>query len=135
MNMRGKRIAMALAVIVLGALPGTAGAANFMAHVDSVVDGDTFTFTATLLNITLSDTCRMKNYDAPELRGRERPDGLKARELLRQLIGDREVTIRADRSRGKFGFWLCEVWVDGKSVDELMHDVVRGAPGPHPDDG
>ena len=52
--------------------------------VTGVTDGDTFRFIANILNVRVEDTCRMNDYNAPELRGQEREQ--RCQTLLRENL-------------------------------------------------
>ncbi|TAL25507.1 MAG: hypothetical protein EPN94_05040 [Nitrospirae bacterium] len=99
-------------------------AADFEATVTRVIDGDTFKFKTYLLDVTISGACRMKNYNAPETHGAEKPQGLKAKQYLIDLIGDKPVKISASR-KDKYGRWLCEA----PEIDKEMIEYLKDYPG------
>lgn len=99
---------------------------TYKAIITSVYDGDTVTadvdlgFRSHLKKLKF----RLYGIDAPEVRGEERPEGLKARDWLRERILGKEVTIRSVKDRtGKYGRWLAHVYVsagDDMSVNLEM---------------
>lgn len=76
--------------------------------------------------------CRLYGLDAPEVRGPERPQGLAARDFLRDLIEPGAwFTIRTFKDdKGKYGRYLVEISLDdGTNVNDLLietgHAVAR----------
>ena len=88
---------------------------HYKAHVVYVYDGDSVT-----VDIDLGFNTCMRNQkiwfygiDTPELRGEERPDGLIARDRLRDLIGDKEIIIKSYKDKsGKYGRWLATIFIE-----------------------
>ena len=86
---------------------------QYNAFVTSVYDGDTCT-----MNIDLGlgtwlhgEKIRLARINCPELRGEERPDGLIARDFLRDKIDGRQVLISTIKDKkGKFGRYIAEIW-------------------------
>ena len=87
----------------------------YRAEVLSVYDGDTL-----LLDIDLgfgvwlhNQTIRLFGLNAPELRGPERPQGIAAREALKQKLPVGSVVqIQTEKDKkGKYGRWLGTIWV------------------------
>ena len=69
---------------------------EYRAYVRKVYDGDTITVDFDLgFGVVLkSQKIRLLRIDAPEVRGKERPEGLKSRDALRKLIGNKWVQIK-----------------------------------------
>ena len=67
---------------------------------------------------------RLYGINAPELRGPEKPEGLKSRDWLIQQMDTPDVMIETrpsdERGTGKFGRWLITVWADGVNLNEEM---------------
>ncbi len=88
---------------------------HYRAEVVSVYDGDTCTLD---IDLGLNDwrhkeKVRLSRINAPEVRGEERPQGLLARDWLRERIGGREVWIQTIRDKkGKYGRYIAEIWVE-----------------------
>lgn len=114
----------AVALFTLLLLTTPVHAADFTATVTRVIDGDTFKFKTELLDVTISGSCRMKNYNAPEIHGSEKPEGLKAKEYLNQLIQGKPVNISASR-KDKYGRWLCE----SPDIDTDMREFLKDYSG------
>jgi len=102
---------------------------QYKAIVTAVYDGDTCTVDIDLgLHVWIkNEKIRLFGINAPELRGKERPQGLLARDFLRGLILNKEITLRTIKDvREKYGRYLGEIWVineKGKSLnvnDELV---------------
>ncbi len=89
---------------------------EYRAKVTAVYDADTITVDIDLGFHAWQKKMKLRFYgiDAPEMRGKERPDGLKARDWLRQRILGNEVTIITHKDKqGKYGRWLAEVYPVG----------------------
>lgn len=100
----------------------------YRAEVTRVVDGDTIDVDIDLGFYTWlkSQRIRMVGIDAPETRGKERPDGLEAKAFLADLIEGKEIIIRTYKGRdggdekGKWGRWLGRVYINGLDVNQHM---------------
>jgi micrococcal nuclease len=96
---------------------------HYKAKVISVWDGDTIRADVDLgFGIwAFNQKFRLANIDAPELRGRELQRGQISRDKLRKKILDKEVIIRTNKDKkGKYGRWICEIFVGGENVNEWM---------------
>ena len=88
---------------------------HYRAHVESVYDGDTCT-----LNIDLGlgiwvhgEKVRLSRINAPEVRGKERPEGLRARDWLRERIDGHDVRVTTLKDKkGKYGRYIVELWIE-----------------------
>ena len=96
---------------------------HYRATVVSVYDGDTCTVDIDLgLNTWVrGEKLRLYRINAPELRGVERPEGLKSRDFLREQIDGKKIIIQTIKDKkGKFGRYLAEVWLpvaDGEMIN------------------
>lgn len=81
---------------------------HYKAHITDVYDGDTITAQFDLgFKISFTEKVRLFGINTPELRGDERPDGLKARDILRSWILNKTVLIETIKERkGKYGRYL-----------------------------
>ena len=82
---------------------------NYRAVCVGVYDGDSVTLDIDLgYNIWMrNQKIRLLGINTPEIRGEERPDGLAARDYLRELILDKEVMLKSYKDKsGKYGRWL-----------------------------
>jgi micrococcal nuclease len=85
---------------------------TYHATVVGVYDGDTFT-----VNIDLGfyivwneQTIRLARVNTPEVRGEEREEGLKVRDIVRSLILNKSVMIKTIKdTKGKYGRYLAEI--------------------------
>ena len=102
---------------------------QYKAIVTAVYDGDTCTVDIDLgLHTWIKkEKIRLYGINAPELRGKERPQGLLARDFLRGLILNKEITLHTIKdAREKYGRYLGEIWITdpkGKYIkvnDELV---------------
>jgi len=87
---------------------------EYKAKIISVYDGDTCTALVDLgFNINLKIKIRLFGIDTPELRGEDRDNGIKSRDRLRELILDKNVTIKTYKDRTeKYGRWLASIYID-----------------------
>lgn len=99
---------------------------HYRGIITSVYDGDTVRVDIDLgLNTWLRDqTLRLYGINAPELRGAEREAGMASRDYLRKLLPEgQEVTLETIKDRtGKYGRWLCRIWVECESGDICVND-------------
>ena len=104
----------------------------YRARVTDVYDGDTI-----IVNIDLGlktfingEKIRLHRINTPEVRGEERPEGLKARDFLRELILGKEIFVETIKDRkGKYGRYLGEIWLpkeNGKLLCINDHLVEKG---------
>lgn len=84
----------------------------YTATVIDVYDGDTFTLDFDIgFSLRFEDVIRLARVDTPELRGEERPAGLKVRDQVEKLILNKRVIARTDKDdRGKYGRLLTEIY-------------------------
>ncbi|MBM3133015.1 MAG: nuclease [Chloroflexi bacterium] len=96
----------------------------YKAHIDEVIDGDTFDVTVDLgFQITTYQRLRLVDIDTPEVRGPERPKGLKVKEYVKHLIEGKDVTIQSFKL-GKFGRYTAEVFLEGD--EKLSEHLLAG---------
>jgi micrococcal nuclease len=103
--------------------------------VTSVYDGDTITVDVDLgFHIwARSEKIRLVGIDTPEVRGDERPEGLKSRDWLRERIEGKTIILKTQKAgtgKGKYGRWLGEIFVPGEaqSLNSQMIDLGLAAP-------
>ncbi len=94
----------------------------YKANVTSVYDGDTITATVDLgFNVKMKIKVRLAGINAPEIRGKQRPEGLKSRDYLRSLILDKDVVLHTRKDKkGKYGRYIATVYIDNKNVNDLL---------------
>ena len=87
-----------------------------------VYDGDTVTALVDLgFKIKTTIKVRLAGINAPEVRGKSRPEGLKTRDFLRDLILDQEVIIQTQKDKkGKYGRYIGVIYLKDKNVNELL---------------
>ena len=96
---------------------------EYKAFVRKVYDGDTITVDIDLgFDVVLKDQkIRLVRINAPEVRGKERPEGLKSRDALRSKIGNKWVKIKTQKDKkGKYGRWLGEIWLEDLCVNDWL---------------
>lgn len=87
---------------------------HYQGWVDRVVDGDTVYLT---LDVGFKmrrhrASYRLLGIDAPEVRGEERPEGLKAKEYLQTLLPLGKSVVVRTRKHGKYGRYLADLWLE-----------------------
>lgn len=111
---------------------------NYWAKVDRVVDGDTMKLSVDLgFNVSVKETFRLLGVDTPEKYGvkktsAEYTKGVAASKFVMDLIPeDNWVEIEVyNGKKGKYGRWLCQVYINGESLNELL--LVNGHAKPLP---
>ena len=96
---------------------------EYRAFVRKVYDGDTVTVDIDLgFDVVLKNQkIRLVRINAPEVRGKERPEGLKSRDALRSKIGNRWIKIKTQKDKkGKYGRWLGEIWLEDLCVNDWL---------------
>lgn len=99
---------------------------TYRATILDVYDGDTVTALVDLgFRISFEIKIRLSGIDTPELRGADRPQGLIARDRLRELILGREVILEIEKDKQeKFGRWLGTIYLnqpgENISVNEIL---------------
>ena len=96
---------------------------EYRAYVRKVYDGDTVTVDIDLgFDVVLKDQkIRLTKINAPEVRGEQRPEGLKSRDALRDKIGNKWIRIKTQKDKkGKYGLWLGEIWLEDVCINDWL---------------
>ena len=96
---------------------------NYKAKIIGVYDGDTVTAMVDLGFLHFQEMkLRLYGIDTPELRGPEREQGIIVRDILREMILNKEVTIRSYKDKqGKYGRYLANIITeDGLEVNQWL---------------
>ena len=93
----------------------------YNAIIVSVYDGDTVTADIDLgFEVWLKgQKLRLLNIDTPEVRGKEKAEGIVSRDALSSRILGKEVKIKSDR-KGKYGRWLVEIFLDDENINNWL---------------
>ncbi len=92
------------------------------AKVTRVVDGDTYLATVELdFAITINITVRLMGVDCWELHGDEKAKGMEAKAFVETTIGGAVITLNPYK-RDSFGRWLCDVYIKGEFLADLLSD-------------
>jgi len=96
----------------------------YKAKVLDVYDGDTFTLLIDIgFKIYLNEKCRLMGLNCPEVATRdlnEKAFGFEVRDYVKELILDKEITIRTYKE-GKFGRYLIDLYLeDGTKLNDLL---------------
>ena len=103
----------------------------YHATVLEVYDGDTIRCRIDLgfgLEM-VNESIRLFGINTPEVRGEERPEGLEARDYLRDKILGKDITLITFKdTKGKYGRYLATVYleVDGELVDINEQLITEG---------
>jgi len=82
---------------------------EYRATISRVVDGDTVDAVVDLgFFMTAHIRFRVYGIDTPEIRGKEKVEGLKAKQQVVDWIEGKTVVIRTEKT-GKFGRWLARI--------------------------
>lgn len=95
---------------------------RYPAEVVKIIDGDTVKLRLDAgFHIQLTENFRLARINTPEIRGPERPEGLKAKEFLatEMPIGS-QVEITTMKSPGKYGRWIVEIWLGDVNINDLL---------------
>ena len=98
---------------------------NYKAKIIDVYDGDTVTAMVDLGFLHFQEMkLRLYGIDTPELRGEERERGIIVRDILREMVLGKEVTIRSYKDKqGKYGRYLANIILeDGLEVNQWLVD-------------
>jgi len=97
---------------------------EYHAVVRSVYDADTIRADIDLgCKVWLRDEpLRLWGINAPEVRGDERQQGIKARDWLRERLPEgKEITIKTHKdTKGKYGRWLATLFLDGVNLNAAL---------------
>lgn len=101
-----------------------------------VVDGDTVYLSVDLgFRVWVTVEFRLARIDAPEVVGGTKAAGVAATNYLVGLLTGREILVRSDKSRDKYGRWIGELFIPGGygvwlSVSDEMLSSGHAAPYP-----
>lgn len=86
----------------------------YKAKVLDVYDADTITVEIDLgFGIKRTDKIRLYGINAPELRGAERPEGIRSRNVLREWVLGKSIILETIKDKsGKYGRILGKVWFE-----------------------
>lgn len=85
---------------------------SYSAKVTDIYDGDTFTLEFDLgFGLQYEDVIRLARVDTPEIKGKERPEGVKVRDKVEELILNKPViAVTNQDDRGKYGRIIAEIY-------------------------
>ena len=96
---------------------------QYKAKIIDVYDGDTVTALVDLGFLSFREMkLRLYGIDTPELRGVEKVEGKKVRDIVTGMILDKEVTINSFKDKqGKYGRYLATIVLeDGLNVNQWL---------------
>lgn len=95
---------------------------EYKATIERTIDGDTFVCMIDLgFSVFKNAHIRLKDANAPEIRGAEREEGLKVKSYVEQLFlkHDNQVIIRTSYSRS-FARWVGEIYLGEINLAEHL---------------
>ncbi|MFD0835358.1 thermonuclease family protein [Mariniflexile aquimaris] len=103
---------------------------NYKAKIIDVYDGDTVTAIVDLGFLHFQEMkLRLYGIDTPELRGAEKQAGIVVRDLVREMILNKEVEIHSYKDKqGKYGRYLANIIVDGLDINKWLVDNGHAKP-------
>ena len=97
--------------------------------VDRILDGDTLQCTVDLgFGLRMTQHFRLLGVDAPELHGPTAVAGAAARDWLVALLPPGTAVQIDSHKPDKYGRWLAEVWVMGRSVAVMLLEAGHAVP-------
>ena len=101
---------------------------EYRAKIIKVYDGDTVTAEVDLgFKIKITEKLRLAGINAPEVRGIDKEKGKLSRDFLRELILDKDVTIKTNKDKkGKYGRYIAEIFLDDIEISINDHLVLSG---------
>lgn len=95
---------------------------TYKAKVIDVYDGDTITCEVDCgFNIKHTIKVRLAQIDTPEIRGEERQEGLKVRDIVREIILNKEIYLQTAKDKtGKYGRYLGTVYVYHEDAPQVL---------------
>lgn len=110
---------------------------TFNVKIEEVYDADTLTVDIDLgFDVVLDNQkLRLHRINAWEVKGEEKPQGIKARDWLKTKIANakqiyiKPVTSKGDKTKykkGKFGRWLAELYIDNININD---EIVKSGHG------
>jgi len=97
---------------------------QYEAEVIDVYDGDTITARVDLgFHVSMTVKFRLFGIDTPEMRGDEKEDGKRVRDLVRERILNKQVLLKSHKGKtGKYGRWLAEViYTDNNNIETNLN--------------
>lgn len=97
----------------------------YKAYVESVYDGDTITCT---IDCGFGIHCRKQKIrlygiNTPEIRGTEKKEGIKVRDILKQKILGKQIVLKTIKDKkGKYGRYLGIIFLDNVNINEWLID-------------
>lgn len=103
---------------------------NYKAKIIAVYDGDTVTAVVDLGFLHSQEMkLRLFGIDTPEMRGPEKVEGKKVRDIVRGMILDKEVEIHSFKDKqGKYGRYLATIIIDGLDLNQWLVDNGHAEP-------
>lgn len=105
---------------------------HYKASVKSVYDGDTCIVDIDLgLHTWIKDEkLRLNRINAPEIKGRQKSNGIKSRDFLKSLVLEKTVLVQTIKDKKeKYGRYLAEIWIKddkGKLINVNDSMVSKG---------
>lgn len=95
----------------------------YNSYITDIYDGDTITATIDCgFGVKLEkQKIRLYGIDTPEVRGSEKEEGRKVRDILREKILEKNVILKTIKDKkGKYGRYLGIVFLDGENINDWL---------------
>lgn len=98
---------------------------RYRAALERVIDADTYVLRVDLgFRVSVALTIRVRDYDAPEITGNQRPYGLLAKDAAATLLSSaKTIVVETYKDEQSFARWIADVYIDGA----LIADKLRAA--------
>ncbi len=96
---------------------------QYKAKVARIVDGDTLYAEVDLgFFIKVTMNVRLRGIDTPEIRGPERPEGLKVKQFVEDTLAQCPAVVLRTYKLGKYGRYIADLWFlpGSKDAEEIM---------------
>ena len=105
---------------------------NYKAKCIKVVDGDTLDLEVDLgFNVTITERFRLARVNTPEVRGKDREEGLKAKAFVLDRMypewyagGSVDLYVTTHKNKGKYGRWIAEIVYDHNGKLQNLSDIL-----------
>ena len=96
----------------------------YKAELIRVIDGDTLRLRVHCgFRITFEDNFRLLGFNAPEIRGPEKSEGLAVKAKLESFLQDKELLLESSK-HGAYR-WLARVWADGEDLEGVIKSWIQ----------
>lgn len=93
---------------------------EYKAKVIRVVDGDTMICEIDVgFSIKIKERIRLRGINTPEVRGTEKKWGLEVKEIVRDIIEGKDITLQVYK-KGKYGRYIADIIINNVQLSEYL---------------